>query len=161
MQIVEATPEALTVGMGELKCGRSPQTINCVLGSCIAAVIYHPRAPFAALAHIMLPSAEGRSGPPGKFADVAVPNIVQCLVRAGVPRVGLLCKIAGGSQMFGATGPLQIGESNLVATREALAGARVQLIAEHCGGTQGRRVSFDLTTHALSIAIQGHPETAI
>jgi chemotaxis protein CheD len=60
----------------------------------------------------------------------------------------VVAKIAGGASMFGqlvnGTG-INVGERNIIATREALAKARVELVGEDTGLDYGRSVYFHLT----------------
>jgi chemotaxis protein CheD len=65
-------------------------------------------------------------------------------------RDGSLCaKIAGGASMFTSllqAGGLQIGQRNLIATRAALAHARIPIVGEDVGGAHGRSVYFHVAT---------------
>ena len=118
--------------------------------------LYHPRTRHAVLAHIILPDSQGRpQSAPGKFADTAIPHMLKLLERAGVSTSGLVAKLAGGANMFGHNGPLQIGTANGAAVAEALAGAGIRVFAEDVGGSQGRRISLDCATGDIVIEIAG------
>ena len=58
--------------------------------------------------------------------------------------------------MFGADGPLQIGDSNVDAVRAVLAKEGIRIVAEDVGGQKGRRVILDCSTGELLIEIAGH-----
>ena len=66
--------------------------------------------------------------------------MLKLLGQAGVPTSGLIAKLAGGSNMFGHSGPLQIGVANGEAAVRALAGAGIRVVAQDMGGNQGRRI---------------------
>jgi chemotaxis protein CheD len=149
------------VGMGQLMTAEKPARLCSVLGSCVAVCIYHPRYGVGALAHVVLPDSQGHTGAEGKFADTAVPAIVQALGKKTDARAGFVAKIAGGASMFSAAGPLQIGVANATAVKAALAKANVKLVAESLGGTQGRRVEFDPGDGSLRIEIQGQAVTVL
>ena len=104
-----------------------PQQMKAVVGSCIALALYHPGRKTGVMAHIVLPDSAGRDGTPGKFADTAVPQMLELLKELGMPAHGLTAKLAGGANMFGSSGPLQIGDANVEAVAQALrtAGIRV------------------------------------
>ena len=74
------------VGMADLVSVRHPATLVTLgLGSCIGLVIFDPSTKVAAMAHIMLPdSRDAKEVPkPGKFADTAVPLLLEHLKNLG------------------------------------------------------------------------------
>jgi len=152
----EKTKEVL-VGMGQIAAGRAPVRMKAVLGSCIGLVLYHPRLQAGVFAHIVLPDSGGRSGTPGKFADTAVPEMLGQLGRLGVPARGLIAKMAGGANMFGGSGPLQIGDANVQAVVEVLRRIGARMAGDHVGGTKGRRVMFDCGGGEMVVECAGQP----
>ena len=138
----EKTQET-TVGMGQIVAGGPPQKMKAIVGSCIALALHHPRIKKGVMAHIVLPDSAKRSGAPGKFADTAVPWMLDLFKELGVPVHSLTAKLAGGANMFGNSGPLQIGAANVEAVAKALRAAGIHVAAQDIGGTCGRRVTFD------------------
>jgi len=149
------------VGMGQIAMLTQRQTARAVLGSCIGLSLWHPRLKVASLAHIVLPSANGRTGVPGKFADTAIPYMIEELKKLGAPYHGLKAKLTGGANMFASSGPLQVGAQNAEAVRQHLASLSVPIDAEHVGGKHGRRITFDSTTGMVTIEIVGQPDATI
>jgi len=160
-QLKPSTPKRKLIGMGQISVEAAPECLHSVLGSCIGLVLYHPRLHVAALGHIVLPVSAGRSGSPGKFADTALPHMLNLLGQRGANRAGLKAKITGGSEMFGKPGPLKIGAANTEAVTTALEAAGIPLIASHVGGNKGRRVCFDCATEQLIIEIIGQEKEVI
>ena len=152
---------ATLVGMGQTAAGKAPVHFKTVLGSCIGLVLYHPRLKMGAMTHIVLPDSAERGGAPGKFADTAVPHMLQLLKGQGVPLHGLTAKYAGGANMFGGTGPMKIGDANAEAVSRALRIAGIQVAGQEVGGTKGRRVTFDCSTGEMTIAVVGQPERTL
>lgn len=152
-----APPASTTVGMGQIMIARKPVCLTAVLGSCVGVGLYHPRIQIGALAHVVLPDSSGRAATPGKFADTAIPHMLQLLERQGVNASGLIAKLAGGACMFGSPGPMQIGEANVKAAIKALEAARVRVAASDVGGTAGRRVRLDCATGAMTVECVGSP----
>ncbi len=144
-----------SVGIGQILVAHKPARLSAVLGSCVGVAVYHPRLGVGGLAHVALPQSNGRSDNPAKFADTAVPALLEELQNQGVPPAGLVAKIAGGACMFQTRGPLQIGEANIQAVRAALAQANIRLVREHVGGTTGRRITLDCTDGSLRVEIAG------
>ena len=147
----------VTVGMGQIASSKAPSRLKSVLGSCVGVAISHPRYPVGVLAHVVLPEAFGRGGAPGKFADTAIPHMLQMLDNLGVPRAGRIAKIAGGARMFAVSGPMQVGDNNVDAVDRALSAAGLRISAKDVGGTAGRRLTFDCSNGELQIEIVGKP----
>jgi len=151
------TERETMVGMGQAFARRAPQRLWSILGSCVAVALCDPKRRVGALSHVVLPSASGRSGSPAKFADTAVPHMLQLLREAGVPGDGLVAKIAGGAKMFGHSMPMEVGENNVQSIVDALQAAGIRVRAMDVGGNKGRRVTLDCTSGELLIEIQGSP----
>src|SRR3954447_3790620 len=112
------------------------------LGSCIGLALIDQRRGIAGLAHVMLPEAIPGGGPIGKFADLAVPELVAQTVALGTSRPMLKAVLVGGAQMFalGGSGALDIGVRNDTAVRAALAKERITVVAAETGGSKGRTI---------------------
>jgi len=149
------------VGMGQALARRAPERLWSILGSCVAVVLCDPKRHVGALSHVVLPVAAGRSGSPAKFADTAVPHMLQLLREAGVPGDGLVAKIAGGASMFGHSMPMEVGENNIHSILAALRTAGIRLAAKDVGGTKGRRVTLDCSSGELLIRILGSPDKTL
>ena len=111
-------PELIKVGMADLKAGKAPDSIiSYGLGSCVGIALYDPQTKVGGLAHIMLPdSTQARATDnTAKFADTALPVLLDQVIALGGARNRLTAKIAGGSQMFSfaqATDVMRIGDRN-------------------------------------------------
>jgi chemotaxis protein CheD len=145
------------VGMGQIALGRGPTHLTAVLGSCVAVALHVPKHDVGVLAHVILSQSSGRNSPPGKFADTAIPEMLRMIEEAGVPSAGVVARLAGGANIFGRSGPLQIGNANVEAVTRLLKDAGIPIKAEDVGGNKGRRVSFDCQTGSLTIEMAGHP----
>jgi chemotaxis protein CheD len=154
---VARTANSKAVGMGQIAAEREPATFTAVLGSCIGTAIYHPRLRVGAMAHVVLPESAGKTAPPGKFADTAIPHLICQLEQLGANRAGLIAKIAGGACMFGGDGPMKIGEANAESVIRALAQTGIRIVAKDLGGTKGRRVTFDCSSGDLIVETVGNP----
>jgi chemotaxis protein CheD len=144
-----------TAGMGQAVVGHNGDSLVAVLGSCIGIALYHPRHHVGALAHVVLPDSHSRTGPPAKFADTAVPYLLQLLKNEGVNTAGLIVRLAGGASMFASSGPMQIGTANLEAVTAALEKAGLRVASSHVGGAKGRRVELNCRTGELQIEVSG------
>lgn len=153
------------VGIGQLVASDDPGvTIAALgLGSCIGLVMADPRARVAGLVHVMLPDSATATapGPPGKFADTAVPALLEAVRRLGAETSRLVCAMAGGAQMFGAGsggGVLRIGERNEQAVRAALLRAGLGVRGADTGGSMGRTLHVEVGSGSVTVrAIGGEP----
>lgn len=145
------------VGMGQIALVGPGQGAKAILGSCLGLVLFHRERKIAAVAHIVLPLSNGRPGPAGKFADRAIPTMLERLKAQQAGRHGLTAKIAGCANMFASDGPIQIGQQNLAAVRELLGRLSISVSAQHVGGQHGRRIEFDSDTGKLSVFVAGEP----
>ena len=144
------------VGMGDTVLLRGSEAARSVVGSCAGLMIYHRRLKVATVAHIVLPEAAGRTGTPGKFADTAIPHMVDLLRKEGAERASLVAKVAGGAQMFGASGPLQIGDANIHAVCAILGDLGIPLVGKCAGGPKGRKLVFRCESGDITIEIAGN-----
>ncbi len=150
-------PELIKVGMADLKAGKNPDSIiSYGLGSCVGIALYDPQTKVGGLAHIMLPdSTQARATDnKAKFADTALPVLLDEVLALGGSRSRLTAKIAGGSQMFSfaqATDVMRIGDRNAEAVRAVLKSMSIRLVAEDVGGNYGRTVELLLDSGAFLI----------
>ncbi|MCC6124662.1 MAG: chemotaxis protein CheD [Pirellulales bacterium] len=158
---IAAAPAATQVGMGQTAVAQKPNRLTAVLGSCVGVVLHHPRLQVGALAHVVLPDSSGRAGAAAKFADSAVPHMLELLGKHGAFPSGMVAKLAGGSCMFGSGGPLQIGEANIKAATLALEAAGIKIVGRDLGGSCGRRIGFDPETGQVTVESVGLPPRVI
>jgi chemotaxis protein CheD len=132
------------VRMGEAAASSTPgDVLACIgLGSCIGLALVDRGSGVAALAHVMLPASSEPAPPqPHKFADLAVPALVQDMVARGAARRRLEAALVGGAAMFQFGGSGQdIGARNDGAVRRQLAALGVPVRAAATGGGRGRTV---------------------
>lgn len=154
----------LPVGLGELRVSRDPRDILVCygLGSCVGICLYDPAARVGGMAHVVLPdSGSGRGTDlPARFADTAVPRLVQAALAQGAVRSRLVTRIAGGAQVLkvGATARLDIGARNCEAVREGLRRLRIALVAADVGGHHGRTVQLFVADGRVLVSTVGRGE---
>lgn len=113
------------------------------LGSCIGLAVLDRTAGVAGLAHIVLPESHEPGAEPGKFANLAVPELISRMRQAGAVPRRMEAALVGGARMF-SSGELDIGARNAAAVHEALAVLEVTVRASALGGTRGRTVRISL-----------------
>jgi chemotaxis protein CheD len=149
------------VRVADWAAGRGDETIVTLgLGSCVAIMLHDPIAVVGAMAHILLPSRSlsRETSNLAKFPETAVPFLVEQLRALGADPRRLVAKLAGGASMFAQLmmpGAVQMGERNLVATRNALRAAAIPVVGEAVGGEAGRSVRFFVADGRVEIRSVG------
>lgn len=156
------------VGIGQLKTAGPGDTLATLgLGSCVVVALRDTVSRWGSLVHVMLPyQAFGRRREGEnmlKYADVAIPEAVRFLEEQGSSRQAITAKLAGGSRMFDLSKDSQadIGQRNVRAAREILAGLKIPIIATDTGGNRGRSVEFETETGELRVRTVYGPEKII
>ena len=145
--------QLVNVGVAQLKIASSPQVLRTILGSCVGICIYDRQKKMGGLAHILLPESTGNDNPE-KYADTAIPMLVDLLFKQGCKREFMSAKIAGGSAMFKfSQGNMlgQIGERNIEAVKKALAAKNIPVLQEDVSGNSGRVIDFFLDDGHLKV----------
>lgn len=142
--------EIIRIGMAQSATAKAPAVLmTSGLGSCIGVTFYDPLAHVGGMCHVMLPdSGQAKSADnKAKFADSAIPEILEWLRQIGARKERLIVKMAGGAQMFsfGNSGEdrFSIGKRNAEAVRAALHKEGLRLTREDTGGNRGRTMIFD------------------
>jgi chemotaxis protein CheD len=131
-----------SVRMGEIAVAAADgdELVALGLGSCIGLALVDRANGVAGLAHIVLPSSQEGKGEVGKFADLAVPELISRMRSAGASTTRLEAVLTGGAKMFDLGSELDIGARNEAAVRSALAHARIAVTAAATGGSRGRTI---------------------
>jgi len=154
--------EELIVRVADLRAGRGEVVLVTLgLGSCIAIVMHDPSALVGGLAHILLPSHSlSRAGDnPGRFPQTAIPHLVEAMVALGADPRRLVARLVGGASMFAnlvPAGSMQMGDRNVIASREVLNHLAIPIVGEAVGGQEGRSVWFHVAEGRLLVRSVGH-----
>ncbi|MDR3710243.1 MAG: chemotaxis protein CheD [Capsulimonadaceae bacterium] len=175
----QTAQDAISVEMAEIKVSTrlTDRLVAYGLGACIGLCIYDPVFRIAGLAHIVLPACQPsanavpragslprKSAFVGKFADEAVPKLIEDICRGGGKRENLVAAIVGGAHIFSTLGSsgspsrLEIGARNVIAVSDALDEAEVPVVATDVGGSHGRTVTLKACDGTVSIRPIGSEE---
>ncbi len=157
------------VGIGEFRASKDSREVLVAygLGSCVGVSIYDPEGKIGGLAHVMLPNSTDAlsQSPLGKFADCAVPLLVEEMVKLGARPRRLLGKIAGGAQMLLvarlSNNILNVGERNILAVKAAMELHGIPITRSDTGGHRGRTMAVHLATGKTTVRIVGEKETEL
>jgi chemotaxis protein CheD len=143
----------VTVNMAEIEVVSDGRSLKTILGSCVGVVLRDADRKVSGLAHIMLPSRRHDDEASGKYADSAIPTLLDRLVGSGSRPGSLQALLIGGAQMFpqGDASLASIGDQNVQTARRVLAEKRIPIVFEDTGGTAGRSVVYNNATGAVDV----------
>lgn len=139
----------IKIGIGELDVALPPDKIMTIgLGSCIGIAIYDNINKVIGLSHIMLPDSTGFTNQSNlmKFANLAIPVLVDKMLAMGANKRNMKSKIAGGACMFnfpGKPSTLDIGKRNTLAVKDILNTLSIPILSEDTGGSSGRTMIIE------------------
>jgi chemotaxis protein CheD len=151
----------IKVGIADLNVAFSPDKLITVgLGSCVGIAIYDKTLGLGGLAHIMLPDSSqfNKITNEIKFADLAIPKLVDDMIKKGSKLRNMKAKIAGGASMFNFSDKsviMDIGGRNGIAVRNALKSLSIPILSEDIGGNKGRTLIFDTASGVLYVRTVG------
>lgn len=147
----------VVVGISDLAVSKAPDVLaTYALGSCVGICIYDKNSHIGGLSHILLPKSNGDANENAmKFADTAIPLLINKLEKAGAKRAFMTAKIVGGAQMFAASSSNSsvghIGQRNVESVKETLRKQNIKIIAEDTGLNYGRTVFMNLATGSVTV----------
>ena len=151
----------IRVGIADLNVVISPDRLITVgLGSCIGIALYDRFSGVAGLAHIMLPDSTQFSNvtSPLKFADLAIPILIDKMEAQGCNKRHIKAKIAGGASMFNFSDKsmiTDIGARNGASVKATLDKMGIPLIAIDIGGNKGRTMILNGLNGVVQIRTVG------
>lgn len=141
--------------------------ITVGLGSCVGIALYDQKSRVGGLAHILLADSTSFNNQknnfnPLKFADTAIPLLVEEIEKIGGSKNRLEAKIAGGSQLFNfKQSEAGIGERNAQKVIDVLHKERIPLLNKDVGGNYGRTMQLFVDCGKVLISTVGKSEKEI
>ncbi|OUS71576.1 chemotaxis protein CheD [Paenibacillus sp. MY03] len=146
------------VGMADLNVVDGGALLKTTgLGSCVGVTLYDSKSGIAGMAHVMLPSSDiAREAQINlaKYADTAIPELLNRMTVLGANMNRVQAKMAGGAQMFafaGQSDTLRIGPRNVESCMSMLNRLRIPIVSHDTGGNYGRTIEFDSGSGILMI----------
>ncbi len=138
------------------------------LGSCVGIVFYDKKNKVAGMAHVLLPDSSqfnSNKKSPMKFADTALPLMLEEMLKKGALKKNIVAKIAGGSKLFdfdtsGGQSGLGVGGKNVLAVKKTLKAMGISLSGEDVGGSFGRSMKLFVDTGLVEVSsLEGYKKT--
>lgn len=149
------------VNMGQIHALRNGGILTTVgLGSCVGVALYDDMARVGVMGHVFLPKSRNTGGTvelPGKFADTAIPALIDEAVKLGAQKRRLWAKIAGGANLFAnlTTPNGNIGSQNISAVLENLALHNIPVVGQDVAGHHGRKMRFFIDNGRVTVTAIG------
>ena len=140
-------PAAVYLPPGLLFAAATPGVVTTVLGSCVAVCLFDPALRAGGINHYLLPywNGEGLASP--KYANIALPKLLEKMIGLGCRRQDLRAKLFGGGAVFQQIGGLfGVGERNIQFAEQYLADAGIPVVARDVGEGFTRKVIFHVHT---------------
>jgi chemotaxis protein CheD len=147
-------PNRIYLHPGQIVATGQGVPLSTILGSCVGVCLHDPGARVGGLNHYLLPRAPaGQTSP--RYGDVAVRQLVREVERIGGERMRLVATLAGGACVLDVFRGRShhLGRSNVEIARLLLGDLGVTVVAEHVGGTRGRRVTFDPVSGDVTVRV--------
>lgn len=145
---------------GLLVCDNPKVTLGShSVGMGLVVAAYDPVAHVGGMYHAMLPEAVANPARarerPGMFVDVGFDTLNLTLRGLGAVTSRLVYFAAGGAQVMGACGSLNIGLRNTQTLRRLLADSAVTLVGENLGGHTCRSFYLGIESGEASVLLSG------
>jgi chemotaxis protein CheD len=133
---------------GEYFVSREDELITTVLGSCISVCVRDPVARVGGMNHFMLPKVGGYSGDhetrllseAGRYGNVAMERLINCILKNGGSRFNLEFKIFGGARVLDID--IDVGNRNIMFITEYLQRENFLVEAHDLGGPYPRKINY-------------------
>ncbi|HEU20384.1 MAG TPA: chemotaxis protein CheD [Deltaproteobacteria bacterium] len=141
----------IVVGVSDFKISKNVQDmiVTYALGSCIAVVVYDPRAKVGGMLHFMLAESsidkKKAMDNPAMFADTGIPLLFKSCYQMGAEKKRMIVKVAGGASILDDANFFRIGQKNITAVRKIFWKNNVLITSEDTGQNFNRTVELHMT----------------
>ncbi|MHB8835677.1 MAG: chemotaxis protein CheD [Candidatus Methylomirabilia bacterium] len=140
-------PASIYLPPGLLYAAATPGAVTTVLGSCVAVCLFDTMLQAGGMNHYLLPYWNGDGLASPKYANIALPKLLEKLLALGCRQRDLRAKIFGGGAMFqNVSGLFGVGERNIQFAEQYLADAGIPVVARDVGEGYTRKLVFHVHT---------------
>ena len=159
--------KTLFIGVGEYSVTNKPDEVlkTMALGSCVGFIILEPKSHTIGMAHIALSDSQINPAQaikqPGRFADTAVPALLNLVAQRSKTKSGYIIKLVGGAQVAKMKDTFNIGKRNILAIKKILWQMKLAPMAEDLGGRISRTVTVEVNTGKVLLHSPGRPDWSV
>lgn len=130
---------------GHLLAPEVPHEVTTILGSCVAVCLLDRSRGVGGINHYLLPEGHGPAQRNPRFADTALPTLLERLAALGSRAERLEAKVFGGAcvlDAFQGRPEGRLGERNVEVALAFLKGLKIPVVSQDTGGSRGRKLIF-------------------
>ena len=156
--------KTLFLGVGEFGASNNPDEVlkTMALGSCVGFIVMEPKSRTIGMAHIALSDSKinlaQAAKQPGRFADTAVPALLNLVAKYSKTKSGYIIKLVGGAQVASMKDTFNIGKRNILAIKKILWQMKLAPVAEDLGGRISRTVTIEINSGKVILHSPGRPD---
>lgn len=134
--------------------GGGATVVSTVVGSCVAVCLRDKSGIAGGMSHFILPYGSVRSTTRMRYANFAVPELVDLVRKAAGASDDLEAKLVGGASVVSAFSDSRrhLGEGNVEAARQYLEDVGVEVKVEVVGGRVGRKVIYEVNDGSMWVS---------
>ena len=133
---------------GEFYVSSQGEVISTVLGSCVSACVRDRNTGIGGMNHFMLPRHSSYRGDParkllsiaGRYGNVAMERLINCVLGHGGRRENLEFKVFGGARVLDIDS--EVGQQNITFISEYLRTENFKIVAQDLGGDLPRKIKY-------------------
>ena len=152
------------LGVGDYGATNTPGEVlkTMALGSCVGLIVLEPKSRTVGMAHIALSDSQinldQAANQPGRFADTAVPALLNLVWQQSKTKQGYIIKLVGGAQVAKMKDTFNIGKRNILAIKKILWQMKLAPVAEDLGGQISRTVTVEVDSGNVILHSPGRPD---
>jgi chemotaxis protein CheD len=132
---------------GGLFVSPSPHVVTTILGTCVSVTLWDPVKKIGGINHYMLPCWNGEALASPKYGSMAIPKLIERMLRLGSNPRQLQAKLFGGKGSDEVEQDTwMIGKRNVEVAEVLLKEAGIPVMGMSVGGPYGRKILFNTHT---------------
>lgn len=141
----------IKVELERIEVVKGPCVINIDgIGSGVAVLAYEETSRVGGAAYVLFGTGAGAADHPGRFAQTAIPTLLEQMERLGADLGLIHCVLVGGGSVFGEGSKHSTGDRTVSSVQEILGSHSIPILASELGGTSALFAAFDLSVAEVS-----------
>lgn len=139
----------IKVELERIEVVKGPCVINIDgIGSGVAVLAYEETSRVGGAAYVLFGTGAGAADHPGRFAQTAIPSLLEQMERLGANPSSIQCVLVGGGSVFGEEH--RTSARTVSSVQEILGSHSIPIVASELGGTSALFAAFDLSVAEVS-----------
>ncbi len=136
---------------GEITAHARPVNVKTIVGSCVAICLWDPHMHIGGVNHFLLPAPTPRDQYDARYGSVAIPMLINELLRLGADRDNLQACVVGGGHHTRIIPNGTIGQDNTTCAIQLLESMHIAIARQDTGGPLGRKLLFNTGSGELHV----------